>query len=671
MKCPGCGADIPDRARFCPKCGLRQKYIPEDPLNGARIADRYLILELIGEGGSGKVYMARDIRKGQRVALKILHKELVGDAAAVLRFRREAQAVQDLENPHIIKILELGETHDRLPFIAMEYLEGETLASRLSNVKRMSFDTALTIILQVLEGLMEAHAMGLVHRDLRPRNIMLASCCDQKDFVKILDFGVAKILPTGGDPSKSFIGFVMGDATYTAPEQLLGKTVSAATDIYSAAIIFYQLLTGNPPYTGRTVMDIMAAHIKRPYPPLEGWVAGVPQGFDAVLSKALAKKPEDRFQTAYQFREALEGLISKNQPAPVTKKSKQPEYLPEEDEKYYNLQAPFRGEEGAAFRVPGGGVVRMPHGHKPAPDKFVYLDQSPVKELYDSLEEAWEEEPSSVPSDELIKQWEEGKRRERLIWLAFLGGVLLIFLGGYLLMQLLFSGDDDIVVEETSSTGQITPSRDSTTTNSATTADSSTPAAKPPPKDATSAPKEGSTERESDAKQPKTTASAEKKSPGSNTDTRPKTRAGATHTKPSKSDSKSSRRHESSDSDKAGTSTTTSDLLVKAHEKFNNGEFSAAEILYKRALKQSPSSMKALLGLETVYFETGQYAKSEKLLKKAVRRHSSARLWYRLGVVSRKLGKIQEAKKAYRHALKVSPNYSPAIKALEALGETP
>ena len=249
-----------------------------------KLDERYLVLELVGEGGSGKVYMARHVELGKRVAIKILHRALIHDTQASARFRKEAQAVANLDNPHILQVFDYGHTPDGSPYIVMEFLQGETLSACMHRKKTLSLKELLPILKQISDGLGEAHALGYVHRDLRPRNIMLVEKEGNSDFVKILDFGLAKIIHPSVDPSVSGVGFVFGDPTYSAPETMKSQTVDGRTDIYSLGVIVYQALSGHPPFVGDTVFDVMSKHLDAEVPPLEGTSLPLPRGGPAAGS---------------------------------------------------------------------------------------------------------------------------------------------------------------------------------------------------------------------------------------------------------------------------------------------------------------------------------------------------------------------------------------------------
>src|SRR5215467_15888613 len=197
--CAGCKHAYADSALFCPNCGRpKARDVVVDPLVGKVLGERFQILELIGQGGSGTLYRAEHVTLRRKVAIKVLHNELSRDDLAVERFRREATTVAEIDNEHIVEIHDFGRTSDGRLYLAMELLEGETLDGVLAREKQLSVERVADILIQVGEALMEAHAIGYVHRDLRPRNIYLAVRRGRANFIKLLDFGLAKLVETEG-----------------------------------------------------------------------------------------------------------------------------------------------------------------------------------------------------------------------------------------------------------------------------------------------------------------------------------------------------------------------------------------------------------------------------------------------------------------------------------------
>jgi serine/threonine-protein kinase len=313
--CTQCGASTPDDARFCPGCGAAVAATGTgDSLLGKVIADRYLLIEKIGQGGSGTIYRGEHTTLRKRVAVKILHAQLSSDDTALERFRRVATTVAELDNDHILQVLDFGRTEDNRLFFAMEYLEGETLTKVLERDKQLSIPRAIDVLTQIAEALMEAHGLGYVHRDLRPRNVFLINRRGRTDFVKLLDFGLAKLVLPNVEAKQTAMGMTFGDPRYMSPEQARGEALDRRSDIYSLGAIAYEVLTGAPPYTGSGTFEILQQHLDAPVPRVRDSRPDCPEWLDAAVQRALAKKPEGRFATVLKL---LESLRAQQPPAPA------------------------------------------------------------------------------------------------------------------------------------------------------------------------------------------------------------------------------------------------------------------------------------------------------------------------------------------------------------------
>jgi eukaryotic-like serine/threonine-protein kinase len=282
------------------------------------LGDRYEIGEVIGRGGMAEVHEARDLRLGRKVAIKILRPDLARDPSFQARFRREAQSAASLNHPNIVAVYDTGE--DTLinengesvvvPYIVMEYVDGMTLRQLLSSGRRLLPERALEITAGILNALDYAHRHGIVHRDIKPANVMLTRTGD----VKVMDFGIARALNDTGTTMTSAQA-VMGTAQYLSPEQARGEVVDARSDLYSTGVLLYELLTGTPPFTGESAVAIAYQHVSEmPIPPSQV-DDGVNAEVDAVDLRALAKRVEDRYQTAAEFRADIERALAG---APVT-----------------------------------------------------------------------------------------------------------------------------------------------------------------------------------------------------------------------------------------------------------------------------------------------------------------------------------------------------------------
>jgi serine/threonine protein kinase len=312
--CANCGYLADTSAgpvNFCPKCGTDLRgggptRIVSNPLIGSVIADRYKLLSLLGEGGMGAVYKAEHVRMGKALALKLLRGDFARDASAVKRFADEAQIVSRLSHPHTIAVFDFGEigVAEGL-YLAMEYVPGKDLASVLRTGGPIPVPRVITIGQQLLGSLAEAHDAGIVHRDVKPGNVMLTQTRSGDDFCKVLDFGIAKLRDDNGASNVTSVGTIIGTPSYLAPEQARGRDVDARADIYAAGCVLFELLTGRPPFVAPNPMAVVNSHLHDPPPPLTDFAPEAPGAMAELVRRALAKKPEDRFQTADEMREAL------------------------------------------------------------------------------------------------------------------------------------------------------------------------------------------------------------------------------------------------------------------------------------------------------------------------------------------------------------------------------
>ncbi|MEO8839929.1 MAG: protein kinase [Kofleriaceae bacterium] len=306
INCAGCKHAYAETALFCPNCGTpKLREATTDPLVGKLLGERFQVQELIGQGGSGTIYRAEHVTLRRKVAIKVLHNELSRDDLAVERFRREATTVAEIDNEHIVEIHDFGRTFDGRLYLAMELLEGETLDHVLIREKTLSVEKTADILIQVGEALMEAHAIGYVHRDLRPRNVYLAVRRGKANFVKLLDFGLAKLVETDAQAASTSLGMTFGDPRYMSPEQARGDRIDRRADIYQLGCVAYEMLTGAPPFTGNRVFDILTKQVTDIPAPLPTKRPGVPLWMEAAVTKMLAKDPENRFATTTRMVEAL------------------------------------------------------------------------------------------------------------------------------------------------------------------------------------------------------------------------------------------------------------------------------------------------------------------------------------------------------------------------------
>src|SRR4051812_37228801 len=306
IHCAGCQHAYSETALFCPNCGRpKVREAAADPLLGELLGERFVVQELLGQGGSGTIYRAEHVTLRRKVAIKVLHNELSRDDLAVERFRREATTVAEIDNEHIVEIHDFGRIADGRLYLAMELLEGETLDHVLARETTLSVERAADVLIQVGEALMEAHAIGYVHRDLRPRNIYLAVRRGKANFVKLLDFGLAKLVEAEGQAASTSLGMTFGDPRYMSPEQARGDRIDRRADIYQLGCVAYEMLTGAPPFGGNRVFDILTKQVTEIPQPLPTRRPGVPLWMEAAVTKMLAKDPDNRFATTTRMVEAL------------------------------------------------------------------------------------------------------------------------------------------------------------------------------------------------------------------------------------------------------------------------------------------------------------------------------------------------------------------------------
>lgn len=272
---------------------------------GQVIAEKYRLERLLGRGGMGEVYEARHVLVGRRFALKLLHPHMAQGSSALSRFLREARAAGSLENPHIAAVVDFATTSDGVPFLVMEYLEGVSLARLLANEGPLPVPRAVGLLLQICRGLEAAHAAGIVHRDLKPDNLLVVKNHDGTEQLKILDFGIAKLVD---EPNAQLThsGAVLGTAFYMAPEQARGeKQIDLRVDIYALGVIAFELLSGHKPHPGDGYNAILAHILTQPPASLAGVRPGLPVGLVELVEAAMAFEPAARPRSASAWGEAL------------------------------------------------------------------------------------------------------------------------------------------------------------------------------------------------------------------------------------------------------------------------------------------------------------------------------------------------------------------------------
>jgi tetratricopeptide (TPR) repeat protein len=312
--CPTCSAEYPATERFCPKDGtaLRAPSAGAADLVGSVIAERYHVLRKLGEGGMGQVYLAEHVKMGRQSAVKVMHPAMVHDADAIGRFNREAANASRIDHPNVAGIYDFGETSEGLVYLAMQYIEGETLTGIVREHGALPPQRAAEIARQAAEGLHAAHAIGIVHRDLKPDNIMVTKDRDGLDCVKVVDFGIAK---AAGVKSQKVTrtGTVIGTPEYMSPEQLAGEEVDGRSDLYSLALVTFNMLTGDLPFPAETTQTAMIMRLTEKPRSLAQMKPDVdwPTQVQAVMSKALEREAKLRYATTREFGRALHMAIEK------------------------------------------------------------------------------------------------------------------------------------------------------------------------------------------------------------------------------------------------------------------------------------------------------------------------------------------------------------------------
>jgi|GEM_PF-487531 len=320
--CLECNIHFSEENDSCPNDGSKLIPVGNDKLIGELVGDKYRILCHVGKGSMAVVYKAIQESTGREMAVKMLHQFLGSKEDSVKRFHREARAVSCLHHTNIIHLYDFGMMPDGQPYIVTEFLDGMTLAELLRQRGQLTVKEALPLFEQVLEGIAEAHKNRVIHRDLKPDNIVLQEVdvklpIDSENLIKhngvrVVDFGVAKMWGEAGGSSASLTleGKVCGSPAYMSPEQCKGAEVDARSDIYSLGVVFFEVLTGQRPFAADDLMALMLMHVNKEAPSIGAMMPDVtfPPGLSNVIIKALNKNPEDRHQSAEEFWHEIEAV---------------------------------------------------------------------------------------------------------------------------------------------------------------------------------------------------------------------------------------------------------------------------------------------------------------------------------------------------------------------------
>ena len=315
MNCPSCATELAPRATFCSHCGHRI----EDPYVGTTLNGRYRIESKIAVGGFGSIYQATELDLGRDVAIKIMHPELAADDKLVARFRREGAVLCNLRDAHTVTTYELDQTADGRLFLVMELLTGRTLLDVFLAEGKVPWRRMFAYMRQMCSALAEAHALGVVHRDLKPANIFLETRPAGDDFVKVLDFGIAKVMHESGiddGAELTAMGQAVGTVEYMAPEQLMGGKCDGRTDIYTVGVVAYEMITGRRPF-GAVGLDLLTVQLSEtPAPPSQ--LAAVPASADRLLLRCLDHDAERRFADVQALARAIDEVLTAEPPrAPI------------------------------------------------------------------------------------------------------------------------------------------------------------------------------------------------------------------------------------------------------------------------------------------------------------------------------------------------------------------
>jgi hypothetical protein len=305
--CPRCGRGSPSDAKFCPACGSPRWVEGTDPFSATLVAGRYRLLDKIDESAVGLLYRAEDLQLERPVAVRLFDPALTLDEVALERARAEMHAMAASASEYLVRLFDFGRTSEGRLFVAMESTEGESLRAVLDHEVQLAVPRVIDILQQIAEALSGPHAGGWIHGDLRPRNVLLVSRGARggrgsgKDFVRLLDFGLAQLVLSGARPGMASTRLTYGDPHYMAPEQMLGEPVDGRVDLHSIGVLGYEMLVGERPFTGAHPGEALERLLATVRPSIRGRRPECPEWLDALLQRAMARRPEERFSSIDQL----------------------------------------------------------------------------------------------------------------------------------------------------------------------------------------------------------------------------------------------------------------------------------------------------------------------------------------------------------------------------------
>ncbi len=399
--CPQCGAACAPEHHYCPGCGFPVGTVggsSEDKFVGTTLPGGYHILDLISVGGMGRVYRAEQSVLGRTVAVKIIHPHLLSDENSAVRFMTEARAASQLNHPNSVAVFDFGRTDDGQPYLVMEFLRGKDLARVAYEEGPLPFSRIVDVLRQVLTALGEAHELGIVHRDLKPENVILEPLRRGGDFVKVVDFGLAKLKADAQAPSVTSPGIVCGTPDYMAPEQGRGDPIDGRSDLYAVGVILFQLLTGRLPFEADSPTQVVMMHLSIPVPDPRQVAPerNIPAPLVDVVFKALDKEADKRYQDALEFADALRDALSASAGTPSSQRASIPPSLIPGS----TVRCPSCGIIVPMAKFCGECAARLPS--RSMPPETITPPQLPLPLLGRDEDLAWLEERRQMVSEALV-----------------------------------------------------------------------------------------------------------------------------------------------------------------------------------------------------------------------------------------------------------------------------